>query len=53
MSCEVAVLLFQAHGNYGTWSIDFGSSFKSYHILENPGLNVGIKDFWYTNMIII
>ena len=24
MSCEVAALTFQANGNYGTWSIDFG-----------------------------
>ena len=24
MSCEWAALLFQAHANYGTWSIDFG-----------------------------
>ena len=23
MSCDLAVLLFQAHANYGTWSIDF------------------------------
>ena len=23
MSCEVAELLFQAHANYSTWSIDF------------------------------
>ena len=23
MSCEVAELPFQAHANYGTWSIDF------------------------------
>ena len=23
MSCEVAALPFQAHANYGTWSIDF------------------------------
>ena len=24
MSFEVAALPFQAHANYGTWSIDFG-----------------------------
>ena len=24
MSCEVAVLPFEAHANCGTWSIDFG-----------------------------
>ena len=24
MLCEVAALSFQAHANYGTWSIDFG-----------------------------
>ena len=24
MSCEVAAHPFQAHANYGTWSIDFG-----------------------------
>ena len=24
MSCDVAALPFQAHANYGTWSIDFG-----------------------------
>ena len=24
MSCEVTALSFQAHANYGTWSIDFG-----------------------------
>ena len=24
MSCEMAALSFQAHANYGTWSIDFG-----------------------------
>ena len=23
MSCEVAALRFQAHANYGPWSIDF------------------------------
>ena len=23
MSCKVATLPFQAHANYGTWSIDF------------------------------
>ena len=23
MSCEMAELPFQAHANYGTWSIDF------------------------------
>ena len=23
MSCEVAALPFQAHANFGTWSIDF------------------------------
>ena len=23
MSCEMAALPFQAHANYGTWSIDF------------------------------
>ena len=27
MSCEVAALLFQAHANYGTWSIDFACLF--------------------------
>ena len=26
MSCEVAMLPFQEHANYGTWSIDFGRS---------------------------
>ena len=26
MSCDVASLPFQAHANYGTWSIDFGSN---------------------------
>ena len=26
MSCEVASLPFQAHANYGTWSIDFASN---------------------------
>ena len=25
MSCEVAAIPFQAHANYGTWSIDFGA----------------------------
>ena len=24
MSCEMAAHPFQAHANYGTWSIDFG-----------------------------
>ena len=24
MSCDVAALPFQAHANYGTWSINFG-----------------------------
>ena len=23
MACEVAALPFQAHANYGTWSVDF------------------------------
>jgi hypothetical protein len=32
MSCEVAALPFQAHANYGTWSIDFG---------VGPGLELG------------
>ena len=27
MSCEVAALLFQAHANYGTWSVDFAIRF--------------------------
>ena len=27
MSCEVAALPFQAHANYGTWSIDFAIGF--------------------------
>ena len=26
MSCEVAALLFQAHANYETWTIDFGTT---------------------------
>ena len=26
MPCEVAALPFQAHANYGTWSIDFGAT---------------------------
>ena len=26
MSCEVAMLPFQAHAYYGTWSIDFGTN---------------------------
>ena len=30
MSCEVADLSFQAHANYGTWSIDFALNFKAY-----------------------
>ena len=28
MSCEVAALPFQAHANYWTWSIDFGTDNK-------------------------
>ena len=28
MSCEVAALPFQAHANYGTWSLDFGAYYK-------------------------
>ena len=30
MSCEVAVLPFKAHANYGTWSIDFDSYWLKY-----------------------
>ena len=26
MSCDVAALPFQAHANYETWSIDFGTN---------------------------
>ena len=28
MSSEVAALSFQAHANYGTWSIDFDYFYK-------------------------
>jgi hypothetical protein len=30
MSCEVAALPFQAHANYGTWSIDFDMNLKDF-----------------------
>jgi hypothetical protein len=30
MSCDVAALPFQAHSNYGTWSIDFGHNSDLY-----------------------
>ena len=33
MSCDVAALPFQAHANYGTWSIDFAIT---YIIFLNP-----------------
>ena len=39
MSCDVATLPFQANDNYGTWSIDFGYTFKKilmlYSFFEN------------------
>ena len=28
MSCDVAALPFQAHANYGTWSIDFSAKIQ-------------------------
>ena len=37
MSCDVAALSFQAHSNYGTWSIDFSQTIKIlkklYHLM--------------------
>ena len=40
MSCEVAAHPFQAHANYGTWSIDFGFIFKkfsfTFHLMIFP-----------------
>ena len=30
MSCEVAALPFQAHANYGTWSIDFDQNTETW-----------------------
>ena len=38
MSCDVATLPFQAHSNYGTWSIGFGqnSKFISIFVIKQP-----------------
>ena len=46
MLCEVAALPFQAHANYGTWSIDFGYrfDFKVSNQLEWMCANYPIKD---------
>ena len=40
MSCDVAVLNFQAHANYGTWSIDFDSN--KIQALNNKGKSSGL-----------
>ena len=34
MSCEVAVVPFKAHTNYGTWSIDFDFTYNIYSNLD-------------------
>ena len=34
MSSEVAALPFQAHANYGTWSIDFDYFYKNFAIIS-------------------
>ena len=35
MSFEVAALPFQAHANYGTWSIDFSHTKEKLHFSKN------------------
>ena len=45
MSCEVAALPFQAHGNYVTWSIDFGINpiASNKYLLNFPNLDFECK----------
>ena len=38
ISCEGAALPFQAHANYGTWSIDFGN--KAYVLIWGTKKNI-------------
>ena len=40
MSCEVAALPFQAHANYGTWSIDFGATVLQARIIKKLTLSL-------------
>ena len=37
MLCDVAALVFQAHANYGTWSIDFENKYT----IRNPFFEFG------------
>ena len=43
MSCEVTALLFQAHANYGTWSIDFGTWFVYESLKPNARMGVSLN----------
>ena len=47
MSFDVAALPFQAHANYGTWSIDFGTKFLWWQIYTLLGLFLcNFVHFW-------
>ena len=43
MSCEAAALPFQAHANYGTWSIDFGTGFVYESLKPNERMGVSLN----------
>ena len=40
MLCGVAAHPFQAHANYGTWLIDFGSSYKIGQVIGSYPLSI-------------
>ena len=46
MSCDVAALPFQAHANYETWSIDFGTN-------NTKAVCLYGKSSWESNILLI
>ena len=46
MSYDGATLPFQAYAYYGTWSIDFGPTFK-----KSLYLNQNLRSIFYANLI--
>ena len=51
MSCDVAALPFQAHANYGTWSIDFGNHNEKTNDPQNFVKYIFFKDIYYLSLI--
>ena len=43
MSCDVAALPFEAHANYGTWSIDFEYALVILYLPQALNLIINIK----------